>query len=557
VFVGCINLQRGRALTVVVVGLLVAAVLGTAGPARGTAAPGTATVGVIVQKWSAADHGPERTVARLGGRVTDALPIVAGFAASLPGWAVAKLARSPGVLAVTPDRRVHVQGTASGSQVRSVYPKVVRADKAWQQGVTGSGVTVAVVDTGVASVPDLAGRLVPVTEGLGQPKPCKNLSGELNCNDAYGHGTFIAGLIAGNGASSGGKWKGVAPGARILSVKIAGADGAADVSNVLAAIQWVVSFKDRYGIRVLNLSLGTDSTQSYLTDPLNYAVERAWAAGIMVVVAASNRGPDPQTISKPADDPWVITAGATDDRGTASLSDDLLPDFSGRGPTAADGLAKPDLVAPGAHMISLRAPGSTIDTQFPWYVDGSYRRGSGTSMATGVVSGAAALMVQANPSITPDRAKFALLATARRAASDDPLAVGSGVVDAYAAALQTPSGVVNLGLGRSNGQGSLGVSRGSVQTVADDPLGSVLGPVLGSVLTVQLLLWNPLGYTGGGWRESDWYLSTWNVFRFYRVNWYGSDWPGYRWHGSSWYGQGQDESYGSGLPGSAWYGAWE
>jgi serine protease AprX len=557
VFVGSINLRRGRVLTVVVVGLLVAAVLGTAGPASGTAAPGMATVGVIVQKWSAADQGPERAVARLGGRVTDALPIVAGFAATLPGWAVAKLARSPGVLAVTPDRQVHVQGTASGSEVRSVYPKVVRADKAWQQGVTGSGVTVAVVDTGVASVPDLAGRLVPITEGLGQAKPCKNLSGELNCDDSYGHGTFIAGRIAGNGASSGGKWKGVAPGARILSVKIAGADGAADVSNVLAALQWVVSFKDRYGIRVLNLSLGTDSTQSYLLDPLNYAVERAWAAGIVVVVAASNRGPDPQTISKPADDPWVITAGATDDRGTTSLSDDLLPDFSGRGPTAADGLAKPDLVAPGAHMVSLRAPGSTIDTRFPWFVDGSYRRGSGTSMATGVVSGAAALMVQANPSITPDRAKFALLATARRAASDDPLAVGSGVLDAYAAALETPSGVVNLGLGRSNGHGSLGVSRGTVQTVADDPLGSVLGPVLGSVLTVQLLLWNPLGYTGGGWRESDWYLSTWSVFRFYRVNWYGSDWPGYRWHGSSWYGQGQDESYGSSLPGSAWYGAWE
>jgi serine protease AprX len=178
-------------------------------------------------------------------------------------------------------------------------------------------------------------------------------------------------------------------------------------------------------------------------------------------------------------------------------------------------------------------------------------------MAAGVVSGAAALLLQANPSITPDRAKFALLATARRAASDDPLAVGSGVVDAYAAALATPSGVVNLGLGRSNGHGSVGVSRGTVQTLADDPAGTVLGPVLGSVLTVQLLLWNPLGYTGGGWRESDWYLSTWSVFRFYRVNWYSSDWPGHRWHGSSWYGQGQDESYGTPLPGGAWYGAWD
>jgi serine protease AprX len=184
-------------------------------------------------------------------------------------------------------------------------------------------------------------------------------------------------------------------------VKIAGADGAADVSNVLAAIQWVVSFKDKYDIRVLNLSLGTDSAQSYTTDPLNYAVERAWAAGITVVVSAGNNGPDPRTISKPADDPWVITAGATDDRGTAGVGDDTLPAFSGRGPTAANGLFKPDVVAPSAHMVSLRAPGSTIDTKFPNYVDGSYRQGSGTSMAAGVVSGAVALMLQANPSLPP------------------------------------------------------------------------------------------------------------------------------------------------------------
>jgi serine protease AprX len=305
---------------------------------------------------------------------------------------------------VTPDRKVRVQGTmaAPGSQIRSVYPKVVRADDAWRNGVTGQGVTVAVVDTGIADVPDLAGRIVQVQDGLGPPKPCKNLSGELNCDDAYGHGTFVAGIIAGNGAGSGGKWKGVAPGARVLSVKIAGANGAADVSNVLAAIQWVVSFKDTYGIRVLNLSLGTDSTQTYRTDPFNYAVERAWEAGIAVVVSAGNRGPDPWTISKPADDPWVITVGATDDRGTRTVSDDYLPEFSARGPTAANALPKPDVVAPGAHIISLRAPGSTVDNTYPMYVDGSYRRGSGTSMAAGVVSGAVALMLQANPHRHPE-----------------------------------------------------------------------------------------------------------------------------------------------------------
>jgi serine protease AprX len=564
VFVGSLGFQRGRALVVALVGLLVVALAAPAGGSTTSVDPSRSTgalsgpVKVIVQKWWAADRGPELAVQRLGGRVTRALPIVAGFAATLPGGrAAADLARQPGVRTVTPDREVRVQGMATGGQIRSVYPKVVRADDAWRNGVTGQGVTVAVVDTGIAEVPDLAGRVVQITEGLGPPKPCKNLSGELNCDDAYGHGTFVAGVIAGNGASSGGRWKGVAPGARVLSVKIAGANGAADVSNVLAAIQWVVSFKDNYGIRVLNLSLGTDSTQTYRTDPFNYAVQRAWEAGIAVVVSASNLGPGPGTISKPGDDPWVITVGATDDRGTRTLSDDYLPDFTARGPTAADLLPKPDIVAPGSHIISLRAPGSTVDTNYPTYVDGSYRRGSGTSMATGVVSGAAALLLQRNPTATPNRVKYALTATARDAASDDPLAVGAGQVDAYSAAFSAPPGEANQGLDRSNGFGTLGGSRGSVQTQANDPVATVLGSTLGATLTVQLLLWNPGAYVNAEWRPADWYLSTWALFRFYRLGWYESDWPASRWHGASWYGEPRDETYGETLPGSAWLGAWE
>jgi serine protease AprX len=559
VIAGSFGLRRGSALVVAAMMVLVLAA-GWGAASRDAAAqqPMTESIRVIVQKASPADPAPELAVRRLGGQVTRALPIVAGFAATVPAARAGELADEPGVRAVTPDAKVRVQAAApGGGGIRSVYPKAIKADKVWNRGVTGRGVTVAVLDTGVASVPDLAGRLVQVRDDqTGQTTPCKNLSGELDCTDRYGHGTFIAGLVAGNGASSGGKWKGVAPEASVLSVKTAGADGSADVSNILAAIQWVVSFKDRYNIRVLNLSLGTDSTQDWRVDPLNYAVERAWAAGMTVVVAASNEGPDPGTITKPADDPWVVTVGATDDRGTAGLDDDQLPDFSGHGPTA-HGLAKPDVAAPGAHVISLRAPGSTIDTQFPWYVDGSYRRGSGTSMATGVVSGAVALMLQANPGFTPDRVKHALAATAKDAASSDPMAVGAGVVDVEAAAYSAPTGVANQGLVRSNGQGSLALSRGSVQVRTDGPLGTVLGPVLGATLTAQLLLWNPGGYTGAAWVPSDWYLSTWEVHRWNRVTWYGSDWPGRNWHGSSWYGQSQGESYGSTLSGSAWYGAWE
>ncbi|MGH3369397.1 MAG: S8 family peptidase, partial [Nocardioidaceae bacterium] len=371
--------------------------------------------------------------------------------------------------------------------------------------------------------------------------PCQNFSGEPNCNDSYGHGTFLAGIIAGNGAASGGAYKGVAPGAKILSVKIAGASGSADVSTVLAAIQWVVSYKDTYGVNVLNLSLGTDGTQTYQTDPLNYAVERAWDSGIVVVVSASNAGPAPGTITKPGDDPLVITVGATEDRGTPGLGDDRLPNFSAHGPTAADGLAKPDVVAPGAHLVSLRAPGSAVDTQFPSYVDGTYRKGSGTSMATAVVSGAAALILKQNPTWSPNRVKFALTATARPVATTDTMSVGSGVIDAYAAAFSAPAGEANQGVPRSNGMGSLDLSRGTVQVQADDAPQTLVS----GLLTLQLLLWDPLLYTAVPWNSVTWYGS----------QWYGSQWYGSQWYGSQWYGQFEGSQwYGSQWYGSQWYG---
>ncbi|HVF76184.1 MAG TPA: S8 family serine peptidase [Acidimicrobiales bacterium] len=519
-----------------------------------------ATARIIVQKHAGTAGDPERTVHDLGGQVTRDLPLVNGFSATVPTDAVPALADDPSVRAISLDRRMQPQGESS-SGVKSVFAKVVGSDDMDQAGHRGAGVTVALIDTGVADVPDLAGRVLPVTDDItGAVSACQNLSGEAGCADSYGHGTFIAGLIAGNGASSGGRWKGAAPEANLVSVKIAGRDGSADVSGVIAGIQWVVSFKDRYNIRVLNLSLGTDSTQSYKVDPLNYAVERAWDAGIVVVVSASNRGPAAGTIAKPGDDPLVVTVGATDDRGTPGLGDDLVPDFTSRGPTAADGLAKPDVTAPGAHVVSLRAPGSEVDTRFPNYVDGAYRQGSGTSMAAGVVSGVVASMLSAQPAMTPDRAKYALMSTARRAASDDANTVGAGTVDAYEAAFSAPAGVANVGVVRSSGLGSLDASRGTVRIQAGDPLRTVVE----GTLTAQLLLWDPVAFTGSSWYGSSWYGSSWYGSSWYGSSWYGSSWYGSSWYGSSWYGSSWYGSswygsswYGSSWYGSSWYGGWE
>ena len=533
------------ALTALVVASLVAA-----GPAERSTPPPVADV--VVQSLPGAAGTAERAVARLGGQVTRRLTIVDGFAASLPRTAVDDLQRADGVRAVTEDRRMTVQGDLDPVLGTSVYPKVVRADDTWRAGSTGRGVTVAVVDTGVAPVADLGGRIVPVSDPLtGATTPCQNLSGEAGCQDSYGHGTFVAGIVAGNGAASGGRYRGIAPEANVVSVKVAGRDGSADVSTVLAAIQWVVSFRDQYGIRVLNLSLGTDSTETYRLDPLNYAVERAWAAGVTVVVSASNRGPAPGTISKPGDDPFVITVGALDDRGTPGLGDDRLPDYSSRGPTA-DGLAKPDVVAPGARLVSLRSPGSAVDTAFPNAGDGAYRRGSGTSMATAVVSGVAALVHQARPELGPDGAKHALRATARPAASADALAVGAGVVDALAASAAAPMVAAAQALPRSTGRGSLDASRGSVRARAGDPFRTVIA----GALTAQLLLWDPVGYTTYDWDARTWMVTPWYAGRWYGTSWYGNNWHGNNWHGSSFYGSHDDDSYGQPWHGAAWYGSW-
>jgi serine protease AprX len=357
-----------------------AALLATSTPPTAPSPPGGPMRSVLVREMSAASSAAEQAVAALGGKVTAELPIVGGFAARVPAAAVPVLRSLGGVVRdVTDAGKVTFEGFyGQGSGVASaVYPSVVNADKAWQNGWTGHGVGIAVIDTGINATGDLAGKVVH----------SEDFSGEGDGVDRFGHGTFIAGLIAGTGAASSGGVRGVAPDANLISLKIAGRDGSADITHVMAALQWAVSFKDVYNIKVINLSLGTDSTQDYRIDPLDMAVERAWQAGIVVVVSASNRGPGAGTISKPADDPYVVTVGAVRDNTTPGLGDDTVPDFSGAGPTAANGIAKPDLAAPGGSVVSSRAVGSYIDNAFPSArVGTAYFKGSGTSFASAVTS---------------------------------------------------------------------------------------------------------------------------------------------------------------------------
>jgi serine protease AprX len=505
-------------------------------------------------------EGPQAAhnfVKSVGGRITHELPIIGGFSARVPADDVPLLSRLPGVRGVVPDLPTHVQSAhGTYNNLPSVYKKVTGGNSLANAGANGQGVTIALIDTGVTWLPDIAGAEQTITDPLNLLQhDCINLTSEPSCNDSYGHGTFMAGIIAGNGFASNGKYVGMAPQARIISLKISGADGSSDVSTIIAAVQWVVQNKTVYNIRALNLSLGTDSTQSYRIDPLDYSVEKAWQAGVVVNVAASNRGPAAGTISKPADDPFVVTVGAIDDKGTNGLNDDVLPNFTGRGPTAADNLAKPDVVAPGGHIVSIAAPGAAITTQFPSTMTAPYRRGSGTSMATAVVTGLVAQMISANPTLSPDRVKFMLSRTAndKGGSGSDPMAVGAGVVNG-AAALTAPPGVANVGVAPSNGTGSLAASRGSVGIVLDDASSTVLDASSGD-LTGAL---GHLDTSGGSWFGGSWFGGSWFGGSWFGGSWFGGSWFGGSWFGGSWFGQpSSTEDYGGSWFGGSWFGAWD
>jgi serine protease AprX len=507
-----------------------------------TALPGTTvraadrSVEVLVREAVPASSVAERAVAALGGRVTAELPIVDGFAARVPEHAVPALMGLRGVVTqVVPAGRVSFTGSyGQGSGVASaVYPTVVGADQLWRAGYTGGHVGVAVIDTGINATGDLAGKVVH----------SEDFSGEGDGVDRFGHGTFIAGLIAGSGAASSGGVKGVAPDADLISLKIAGRDGSADITHVMAALQWAVSFKDVYNIRVVNLSLGTDSAQDYRVDPLDAAVERAWQAGLVVVVSAGNSGPNAGTINKPADDPFVVTVGAVRDSTTPGLGDDTVASFSGTGPTRANGISKPDVAAPGGSVISTRVPGSYVDNAFPSArVGTSYFKGSGTSFATAITSAAAALVLNRTPALTPDQVKARLTSTASVGPVTDPNRVGAGWLNAYAATMSDSLAAANQGVTPSTGAGSLQLSRGSladnIQTgTVLDLLGNVL-PVYTCVtglLTAQNTLFDPLTYFNGDWTASSWYASSWYASSWYASSWYASSWYASSWYASSWY----------------------
>lgn len=410
-------------------------------------------------------------------------------------------------------------GIATGSESGDVYVESSGSTPMQKKGFNGSGVTVAVIDTGVANVPAMGGAVVHQ----------QNFSAAPADGDQYGHGTFVAGAV-----------HRTAPGAKIVSLKLSGADGAVDVTQVLAALQWVVNHRDEYSIDVVNLSFGNNSKQSWRVSPLNYGVQRAWDAGIVVVASAGNLGDQPGTVTKPGDDPLVITVGSTNDRGSVSIDDDTIPGFVSRGPTQ-DGLAKPDLVAPGKSIISVRAPGSTIDSQYPGArVGEEWFRGSGTSFSAPIVSGIVAQLLQADPTMTPDEVKYALMKSAgalKSAGAETDSAEGSGTVRALKA-YQAEPGVANAGVGRSDGSGLLDDARGDFRVVQKEVLDTGLiatDPIVGDETAADALFDQAEYLDSASWNASQWGASQWGASQWGASQWGASQWGASQWGASQWW----------------------
>jgi len=460
-------------------------------------------VAVIVQKADTSDRA-EAQVVQLGGKVVKDLPIINAFSAEIPARGAIQLANLPFVRWVSADAplaETNCEDCLDTTNLASYYVEAIGADLLWNQEPTlqGQGMTVAVIDSGInPGHQDLAD-----SNGISRVTVrVKFNSNTNNEQDKYGHGTHIAGIIGGNGYHSDGKYIGVAPKINLISVKVCDDEGKATTSDVVNGLQWVLENKDKYNIQVVNFSMNSTVAESYHTSPLDAALEILWFNGIVVVVSAGNTDLEAGNgmLFPPANDPFVITVGAVDDRGSASTDDDLMAFYSAYGITM-DGLSKPDIVAPGTNLISLlpNPKGELWKEHRDNLVKDAgpvkhYFRMSGTSMASAVTSGAVALLLQDEPNLTPDQVKYRLMSTAREFGTGS----GAGYLDTYAAVIADTSETANTGT------------------------------------TISQLLWtNSDPPTSGSvnWGSVNWGSVNWSSVNWGSVNWGSVNWGSDYWSG--------------------------
>jgi serine protease AprX len=452
------------------------------------------------------------------------LPLVDSVAAFLTPEEIAALGNAGFVATIVADNPVHGFDYQSSMDVTNMTIGLGNVPAPAEGGPAGAGVTVAILDSGVATTTDLAASRIVGWKDLvnGRPTPY----------DDAGHGTFVAGLIAGDGTASlpleyGGyatvQFRGVAPAADIVGIKVLDEVGQGRASAVIAGIAWAIVHRSDYNIRVLNISLGANPVGPLKHDPIARAVEAAWKAGITVVCAAGNEGDfGSGGILSPGNSPFVITVGATDTKQTADVSDDTVASYSSVGPTLFDEIAKPDLVAPGNRLIALRSQGSYIDRFFssnvvsladfaptaPAGTVSSYLTLSGTSASTPVVAGAAALMIGANPSLTPGDVKKRLMKTADPVAGANKMQAGEGTLDVDEALAST---LLASGWAKSDqiGDGKKGFKDNDYKKW-------------------EKKVWEKYGWTKFKWAEFEWTKFKWAKFKWAEVSWTKFRWATYQ-----------------------------
>jgi serine protease AprX len=550
--------------------LLVAAAVALGGvfasPAMGGSAPAAAgedkVTRVIVEAEPGSLPAVDEAATDLGGQVVSRQHSLSTVVVDMPDRKVSRLREAAGVRRVTNDSQVKLQDTGLLDPVTSLVgptglpgdmtnvSKLTGAQTFWKNGYYGQGVDIALLDSGVLPVNGLtsSNKLV-----MGPDLSFESQVPNLRYMDTFGHGTHMAGIIGGrdnaaspNFTNDNTNFVGMAPSSRIVSLKLADAHGSTDVSQVIAAIDWVVAHGRDAGlnIRVMNLSFGTDSAQDYRLDPLAHAAEVAWSKGVVVVVSAGNGDGTRLGLANPAYDPAVIAVGAQDTKGTMDRGDDVVPAFSQRGATAL-GMRAPDLVAPGTSVVSLRAPGSFVDSMHSAGMVGTrFFKGSGTSQSAAVVSGAAALLLSQRPYLAPDQVKDLLRRSAKPLAGANVDAQGAGALDMtaafYTAGRTMPALAVNAGggsLDKARGRFKVkfnGVALTGEQDILGNPVDTA-GLALEETTSTPDVL-DGATWANGSWSGPIWGGATWNGATWAGATWAGATWAGATWAGATWAG---------------------
>jgi serine protease AprX len=486
---------------------------------------GTVAVPVIVEAPGALDQ--VRTIIPLGVDITS-IPLVDSLAAYLTPDEIATLGSQAFVLSIVADNQVHGFSYQSTMDITNLSIGLGDVKAPAAGGPAGAGVGVAVLDTGVAVSGDLASSRITGWKDF--------VDDQATPYDDAGHGTFVAGLIAGDGTASlplenNGlatvQFRGVAPAANIIGIKVLDEAGQGRTSALIAGIAWAIAHKDEYNIRVMNISIGGNATGPVDKDPVARAVEAAWKDGITVVCAAGNEGDfGAGSVLSPGNDPFVITVGATDTKQTATTADDTVPSYSSLGPTLFDEVAKPDIVAPGQRLVSLRAPGSYIDVNFPANIvplasyaptatgESSYLMLSGTSASAPVAAGAAALMIGKDPSLTPDDVKVRMMATADKVAGASTNQQGAGLLDADEALASTAHST-GYALSAFLGDGKKVFSQGDYNKW-------------------EKRSWEKYGWTKYKWTKYKWTKYKWTKYKWTEIVWTKYKWTKYKWTEEEW-----------------------